>query len=140
MKPMSDNFKYKIPDDEVLSAPYALPDKKDITFKKKRVSIPVLAFNISDGKRISLKTGDVVTLENPLGNSVKGKVFLTDEVMPGVIKTAFGPGGQKASGIGFFSSVSDDTPNINDLTDPENISPYTGMPGFGDILVKVIKL
>ncbi len=140
MKPMNDSFKYQVPGGGTPSELYALPDKNDISFKSKSVSIPVLAFNVSDGKRMSLKTGDVVALENPLKISLKGKVLLTDEVMPGVIKTAFGPGGQRASGIGFFSSVSEYTPNINDLTDPENISPYTGMPGFGDIMVKVLKL
>jgi len=139
MKPMNDKFKYHIPDDGTFSELYALPDKKDITFKKNSISIPVLAINTSDGKRLSLKARDVVVLENPLGKKIKGKAYLTDEVMPGVIKTAFGPGGQKASGIGFLSNVADHTPNINELSDPQNISPYTGMPGFGDIMVRVVK-
>jgi thiosulfate reductase/polysulfide reductase chain A len=140
MKPMNDKFRYHAPEVDGPSGLYGLPDGKESSFKKGSISIPVLVVNRSDGKGLNLKTGDLVALENPLGKEVRGKVLLTDEVMPGVIKTSFGPGGQRASGIGFFSGVSDYTPNINELTDPYNISPYTGMPGFGDILVKVIKL
>lgn len=139
MQPMNDKFKYNIPDTQNPSELYGLLNDKEVSFKKGSVSIPVLAVNTTDGKGLNVRTGDIVSLENPLGRRVKGKVFLTDEIMPGVIKTAFGPGGQRASGIGFFSNVSDYTPNINELTDPQNISPYTGMPGFGDIMVKVIK-
>ena len=98
-----------------------------------------MSINAADGVHLNIKTGDIVTLENPLGKSVKGKVFLTEEVMPGVIKTAFGPGGQKASGMGLVNNISEYTVNINELFDPDNLSPFTGMPGFGDIMVKVIK-
>jgi hypothetical protein len=59
--------------------------------------------------------------------------------MPGVIKTAFGPGGQNASGTGLLSHTSSYTQNINRLFNPKNLSPFTGMPGFGDIIVKIIK-
>ncbi len=103
------------------------------------VSIPVFAINKADGGRLNIKTGDIVILETPFKKRVKGKAFLTEEVMPGVIKTAFGPGGQKASGLGFQNNLSEYTPNINQCFDPENISPFTGMPGFGDIMVKVLK-
>jgi len=108
-------------------------------FKANTLSISVLAFNIKDGERLGIKTGDIVTLENPLKKTITGKAFLTEEVMPGVIKTAFGTGGQKASGIGFINNTAEYTPNINSLFDPENLSPFTGMPGFGDIMVRVIK-
>jgi anaerobic selenocysteine-containing dehydrogenase/Fe-S-cluster-containing dehydrogenase component len=140
MKPLNDEFQYSLPGTERPPESYGLPEGDELSFKEGSVSIPVFAINTSDGEGLSLKTGEIVALENPLGRQVRGKVFLTDEVMPGVIKTSFGPGGQKASGTGFFSGVSDYTPNINELTDPDNISPYTGMPGFGDILVKIIKL
>jgi hypothetical protein len=59
--------------------------------------------------------------------------------MPGVIKTAFGPGGQQASGIGFMNHTSEYTPNINELHDPDNFNRFTGTPGFGDIMVKIVK-
>ncbi|MBI5740267.1 MAG: molybdopterin-dependent oxidoreductase [Nitrospirae bacterium] len=109
-------------------------------FNAQTVSIPVIAMNIKDGERMGIKTGDLVVLETPLKNQTRGKAFLTEEIMPGVIKTAFGPGGQKASGRGFINSVSEYTPNINECFDPGNISPFTGMPGFGDIMVKVIEV
>ncbi len=127
MKPLNDKFEYET------------PEGKTVNIEAGKASIPVLAFNVSDGKNIGIKTGDTVALENPLKKTVRGKVFLTEEIMPGVIKTAFGPGGQKASGSGFTGNVSDYTPNINELFDPSNISGFTGMPGFGDVMVKVIK-
>ncbi|MBI5056719.1 MAG: molybdopterin-dependent oxidoreductase [Nitrospirae bacterium] len=102
-------------------------------------SIPVLAFNKSDGAKLDLKTGDIVALETSFKKQVRGKVFLTEEIMPGVIKTAFGPGDKKIYGPGLINKAPEDTPNINQCFDPENISPFTGMPGFGDIMVKVVK-
>jgi len=115
------------------------PDNKETFFKAGSVSIPVLAFNSRDGDCLGIKTGDIVTLENPLKKRVKGKVFLTDGIMPVVIKTTFGPGGQRVSGIGFMNNTYEYTPNINELFAPDNLSPLTGMPGFGDVMVKVIK-
>ncbi|MBI4688286.1 MAG: molybdopterin-dependent oxidoreductase [Nitrospirae bacterium] len=108
-------------------------------FKADTMSIPVLAINTADGDRLGIKTGEIITLENPLKKTVRGKAYLTDEIMPGVIKTAFGPGGQKASGIGFMNNTADYTASINSLFDPENLSPFSGMAGFGDIMVRVIK-
>jgi anaerobic selenocysteine-containing dehydrogenase/Fe-S-cluster-containing dehydrogenase component len=139
MKPLNDDFQYLMPELKNIPKEYSIPENKKTHFKAGSVSIPILAFNKADGERLGIKTGDLVTLENPLKKRVRGKVFLTDEIMPGVIKTAFGPGGQRASGIGFMNNTSEYTPNINELFDPENITPFTGMPGFGDIMVKVIK-
>lgn len=118
---------------------YGLPQDQEIHFASGAVSIPVFAINKTDGDRLNIRTGDIVILETPFRKRVKGKTFLTEEVMPGVIKTAFGPGGKKASGLGFQNNLSEYTPNINECCDPENISPFTGMPGFGDIMVKVLK-
>ncbi|MCK5505814.1 MAG: hypothetical protein KAJ10_11665 [Thermodesulfovibrionia bacterium] len=59
--------------------------------------------------------------------------------MPGVIKVPFGPGGQKASGLGFINNIHSYTPNINELHDPDNFNQLTGTPGFGDIMVRVTK-
>jgi hypothetical protein len=47
--------------------------------------------------------------------------------------------GSKGLGPGFINNISGYTPNVNECLDPENISPFTGMPGFGDIMVRVIK-
>ncbi|MBI4843046.1 MAG: molybdopterin-dependent oxidoreductase [Nitrospirae bacterium] len=139
MKLMNEKLDYHIPGNAEVSPLFGLSGGKDVYFKKGSVSIPVLAINRADGERLSIKTGDMVTLQNPLGRSGKGRVYLPEEIMPGVIKTSFGPGGQKASGTGLLSGASSYTININEFTDPENISPYTGMPGFGDIMVKIIK-
>ena len=102
-------------------------------------SVPVLAMNTSDGQRLNMSTGDTITLETPYRTRVKGRVFLTEEVIPGVIKTAFGPGGQKAAGMGITNNTSAYTPNINECFDPNNLSPFTGMPGFGDIMVRIVR-
>ncbi|GBD96210.1 MAG TPA: dehydrogenase [Nitrospirae bacterium] len=139
MQPVNNDFHYKMPELENIPNKYGLQDNKDNFFKQGSLSIPVFAFNTKDGKRLDLKTGNIVSLENPFKKRITGKVFLTDEIMPGVIKTAFGPGGRKASGTGFMNHTFNYTPNINELHDPENISPFTGMPAFGDIMVKVIK-
>jgi len=139
MKSLNDEFSYVMPELNNIPNNYSFPENKENIFKTNTLSIPVFAINIADGERIGIKTGDTVILENPQKKTIKGKVFLTQEIMPGVIKTAFGPGGQKASGIGFVNNIAEYTPNINELFDPENLSPFTGMPGFGDVMVKVIK-
>jgi len=95
--------------------------------------------NTSDGQKLNINTGDTISLETPYRTRVKGRVFLTEEVMPGVIKTAFGPGGQKAAGMGITNNTAAYTPNINECFDPNNLSSFTGMPGFGDIMVKIIR-
>lgn len=139
MKPMNKPFRYTIPEINNIPDEYGIPEK-EFNLNEGNVSIPVLAFNTSDAERLGIKTGDIVTLENPLKRRVKGRAFLTEEIMPGVVKTAFGPGGQEASGIGMFNNVSGYTPNINELIDPDNLSPFTGMQGFGDIMVRVIDI
>ncbi|MBI4697876.1 MAG: hypothetical protein HY758_02920 [Nitrospirae bacterium] len=140
MKPLNNDFRYHMPDLENMPNKYGIPAGKQTIFNTGSVSIPVFAFNRADAERIGIETGDLVMLETPFRKSVKGKVYVTDEVIPGVIKTAFGPGGHRSSGIGFVHNTSEYTPNINDLFDPANISGFTGMPGFGDIMVRVIHL
>jgi anaerobic selenocysteine-containing dehydrogenase/Fe-S-cluster-containing hydrogenase component 2 len=139
MKPLNDEFRYIKPESLNIPDKYGMPYDNKITFRTGTVSIPVFAFNTADAECLGIKTGDIVTLENPLKKSIKGKVFVTEEIMPGVIKTAFGPGGQDASGEGFMRNTASYTPNINELVDPSNLSAFTGMPGFGEIMVKVIK-
>ncbi len=139
MKPLNKSFKYAMPELGNGDGKDGIRDNNEIFFKADTVSIPVFAFNMADGERLGIKTGDIVTLENPFKKKIKGKAFPTEGIMPGVIKTAFGPGGQKASGIGFMNNVSEYTPNINELFDSENLSEFTGMPGFGDVMVRVIK-
>ena len=107
-------------------------------FKKDSFSIPTFSINHSDGEIAGLHTGDLITLENPLGMQIRGKVWLTHEIRPGVIKTVFGAGGRSGSGMGIIRKTRAYTPNINELVDPDNINPLTGMPGFGDIMVRII--
>lgn len=138
MKPLNDEFNYAMPKLNNIPNEYGIPDNQEILFKAGSVSIPLFAFNRRDGENLHIQTGDIIILENPQKKRIKGKAILTDEIMPGVIKTAFGPGGQKASGIGFMNETSEYTPNINELHDPENFNRLTGTPGFGDIMVKVV--
>ena len=139
MKTMNSDFQYIFPELKHLPNKFGIPDNQETFFKAGSICIPVLAFNRTDGESLVIKTGDVITMENPSRKRMKVKVFLTEEIMPGVIKTAFGPGGQNASGTGFLKNISGYTLNINKFFDPDNLTPLTGMPGFGDILVKVIK-
>ncbi len=139
MKRSNHEFHYSRPEENDHPGLSSTCNEKEFSFKADTVSIPVFAVYQGDGERIGIKTGDLITLENPLKKQIRGRVFLTEEVMPGVIKTAFGPGGQKASGLGLTNKTADYTPNINELHDPDNLSPFTGMPGFGDIMVRIIK-
>jgi anaerobic selenocysteine-containing dehydrogenase len=139
MKPYNDAFPLTMPDisDELNRS--GLAGNTENIIRENSISIPVFAFNRSDGEKMQINNRDLVILENPLGMKIRGKAFLTEEIMPGVIKTAFGPGGQRASGIGIMRHTAAYTAAINNLHDPDNLSPFTGMPGFGDILVKVTK-
>ncbi len=103
-------------------------------------SIPVLTMNTVDGESLGIKTGDDIALETPLGTSVRGKAYLTEAILPGVIKTVFGSGGRLVDGLSVLGRKDDNTANINMLVDPENLNKFTGMPGFGDIMVKIKRL
>lgn len=138
MKKMNNPFHFTMPGQEGFPNKYGFPEKNTAFLDAGDVGIPVFAINRGDGENLNIKTGQVITLENPFGQQIAGKAFLTAEVMPGVIKTAFGPGGQRASGMGFIRNICDYTPNINALHDPDNFNSFTGAPGFGDIMVKVI--
>ncbi len=139
MEPLNDEFLYRPPGNPEIPDTHGIRHDQETRFKPGSVSIPVIAMNRADGESMRIKTGDMIILENPLKRRTRGKVLLTEEIMPGVIKVPFGPGGQKASGLGFISSTSEYTPNINELFDPDNFNRLTGTPGFGDIMVKVIK-
>lgn len=139
MEPLNDDFQYSMPGLDGIPNKHGFHEQGKTFFRAGSVSVPVFALNRGDGESMLLKTGDIVTLETPLKKRIKGKVFLTEEIMPGVIKTAFGPGGQKASGLGFLNNTSEYTANINELYDPENFNRLTGAPGFGDIMVRIIK-
>jgi anaerobic selenocysteine-containing dehydrogenase len=140
MQPLNDDFQYSLLLPDNIPNEQGMQSGGETFIKAGSVSVPVLAMNRKDGENLDFKTGDVIVLEDPSHCRIRGKVFLTEDIMPGIIKTAFGPGGQRASGIGLLNNISTYTPNINDLFMHDNMSPFTGMPGFGDIMVKVIKI
>jgi anaerobic selenocysteine-containing dehydrogenase len=141
MKPLNESFTDIIlpPGNESGQSPSFSGILQSTVFKKDSFGIPTFAINQGDGEKLGLQRGELIILENPLGMRIRGKVFLTHEIRPGVIKTVFGAGGRSGSGMGLIRNTSDYTPNINELVDPGNINRLTGMPGFGDIMVRIIK-
>lgn len=116
------------------------PTGRKVKIAKGTWSIAVVQMNQSDGERLGLQSGDLVEMETPFGGKTKGKVNLVETIRPGVLRMAFGGGGRFSPGLGKTYDFRDETPNINLLVDPDNHSPIMGMPGYGDILVKVRKL
>ncbi|UCD34775.1 MAG: ABC transporter permease subunit [Nitrospiraceae bacterium] len=139
MAPLNNDFEYAMPPLSATPNHSGLPETGNSLLRAGTVSIPVFALNRSDGEAMRIRTGDLIILENPLKRRIAGKALLTEEIMPGVIKVPFGPGGQRASGLGFINATCGYTPNVNELHDPQNINAFTGTPGFGDIMVRVIK-
>jgi thiosulfate reductase/polysulfide reductase chain A len=109
-------------------------------FKPNTFSVGTIWMNTEDGKRLGLKTGDLIIVENPLGKSTKGKVFLSEGIRPGVIKIGFGTGGRFSPGLGPAYKTKDYTPNHNELVDPEALSPIMGFPAYADMVVRVKKV
>lgn len=103
-----------------------------------KIAMPIFLINENDGKKLKICTGDLIRLENIKGNIIKGKVFLSDCIRSGVIKTTFGSGNRIVSNENFVKASSY-TPNVNMMYDSDNINKITGMPSFGDIMVKIIK-
>ena len=141
MKPLNERFTEIIlpPGNESGQSPSFSGILQSTVFKKDSFGIPTFAINQGDGEKLGLQRGELIILENPLGMRIRGKVFLTHEIRPGVIKTVFGAGSRSGSGMGLIRKTYDYTPNINELVDPGNINRLTGMPGFGDIMVRIIK-
>ncbi len=109
-------------------------------FEANTMAIPVFLINENDGNNLGIYTGDLIRLKNSKGKYLKGKVFLSSSIKSGVIKTTFGSGGRKATGMGIFSGAVSYTPNINTLYNSNAINQFTGMPAFGDIMVKIEKV
>lgn len=106
--------------------------------EKNTIAIPVFLLNVEDAKELGICTGDKIRVENVNGKHLMGKAFLSFGIKSGVIKTTFGSGGRKASAKAFMETASY-TPNINMLYDSNNINKVTGMPSFGDIMVRIVK-
>lgn len=110
------------------------------TFPEGTWCVGTLLVNTGDAAALGLRTGDVVTVENPLGKQVKTKVYVSEGIRPGVVKMGFGTGGRFSPGLGATYRNKDYTPNHNELVDPECLSPIMGQPGYADMVVKIIKL
>lgn len=116
------------------------PSGRKVRLAKGSWCIGVIQMNASDGSKLGLQTGDLVELETPLGGKTSGKVNLVETIRPGVLRMAMGSGGRFSPGLGMTYDFRDETPNANNLTDPDKHSPLMGMPAYADIMVKVNKL
>ncbi|GAB4406566.1 MAG: molybdopterin-dependent oxidoreductase [Thermodesulfovibrionales bacterium] len=108
-------------------------------FKANTYSVGTIWMNADDAKKMGLKNGDMVVLENPLGKTTKGKVFASGGMRPGVIKLGFATGGRFSPGLGPAYKSKDYTPSHSDLVDPSVLSPIMGFPGYADMIVRVKK-
>lgn len=90
-------------------------------------------------KKLGIKTGDAVVVENPLGKSQKGKAFVSGGMRPGVIKIGFGTGGRFSPGTGPAYKSKDYTADHNMFVDPEALSPIMGQTAYADMIVSVKK-
>ena len=109
-------------------------------FKADTYSVGTIWINTDDARKLGLKAGDLVALENPLGKSTKGKVFISGGMRPGVIKMGFATGGRFSPGIGPAYKTREYTPSHNELIDPSALSPIMGFPAYADMIVKVKKV
>lgn len=130
----------RVVDEIVIGENGPTPSGRKVRLAKGSWCIGVIQMNAADGRKLGLKTGDLVELETPLGHKTRGKVNLVETIRPGVLRVAMGAGGRFSPGLGLTYDFRDVTPNANDLTDPEGHSPIMGMPTYADIIVKVKKL
>lgn len=137
-QPMNDQFDAEVPE--------AMPTGKEpmktvkMSFKANTYSVGTVWMNSDDAKRLGIKTGDLVEVENPLGKSTKGKVFASGGMRPGVIKIGFATGGRFSPGLGPAYKSREYTPSHNMLVDPEALSPIMGFPAYADMVVRVRKI
>ncbi|MGB9698587.1 MAG: molybdopterin-containing oxidoreductase family protein [Thermodesulfobacteriota bacterium] len=135
--PMNEEFEAEVP--EAMPASGEPIKVIKMKFKTNTYSVGTIWMNSDDAKKLGIKTGDLVIVENPLGKSTKGKVFASGGIRPGVIKIAFGSGGRFSPGLGPAFKSRAYTPDCNNLIDPEALSPIMGMPAYADMIVKVKK-
>lgn len=120
------------------------PDGPKATGRKRRIpggtwSVGTIQMNADDAARLGLATGDMVVLENPIGKSVKGRIYATQTIRPGVLRMGFGTGGRFSPGLGKTAAFKETTPNHNELVDPKALSPIMGQPCYVDMVVKIRK-
>ncbi len=108
-------------------------------FKPNSYSVGTIWMNAGDAKKMGIKNGDMVAVENPLGKSTKGKVFASGGMRPGIIKIGFATGNRFSEGLGPAYKTRDYTPSHSDLVDPSVLSPIMGFPGYADMIVRIKK-
>ncbi|MCL4369769.1 MAG: molybdopterin-dependent oxidoreductase [Chloroflexi bacterium] len=102
-------------------------------------SVGTIQMNAKDAAGLGLRSGDLVVIENPLGASVKGRIYATETIRPGVLRMALGTGGRFSPGLGKTAAFRETSANHNLLVDPTALSPIMGMPAYVDMVVKVRK-
>ena len=136
-QPMNNEFDAEIPEAMPIGdEPMKTVKKK---FKKNSYSVGTVWMNDQDAKKLGIKNGDLLVVENPLGKSTKGKAFVSGGMRPGVIKIGFATGGRFSPGIGPAYKNREYTPSHNDLVDPDALSPIMGFPAYADMIVRVEK-
>jgi anaerobic selenocysteine-containing dehydrogenase len=137
-QPMNRAFDAEIPE----AMPLGKEPMKTIVkkFKADTYSVGTIWINTDDALHLGLKAGDMVALENPLGKSTKGRVFISGGIRPGVIKMGFATGGRFSPGLGPAYKTREYTPSHNVLIDPAALSPIMGFPAYADMIVSVKKL
>ena len=137
-QPMNKDFEAEIPEAMPMgNEPMKSMNRK---FKADTYSVGTIWLNTDDAKQLGLKAGDLIALENPLGKSTKGRVFISGGMRPGVIKMGFATGGRFSPGLGPAYKTREYTPSHNELIDPSALSPIMGFPAYADMIVRVKKL
>lgn len=136
--PMNNEFATEVPDAAMPSGDESMKTMK-VKFKKNSYSVATIWMNNDDAKKLKIKNGDLIVVENPLGKSTKGKVFASGGLRPGIIKMAFASGGRFSKGMGPVYESRDYTPSHNELVDPDALSPIMGFPAYADMIVRVKK-
>ncbi|MBI5682661.1 MAG: molybdopterin-dependent oxidoreductase [Deltaproteobacteria bacterium] len=107
-------------------------------FTKGTHCVGACAMNPKDAEANGVNTGDVITIENMLGKTQKSVVLVTDTVRPSVLKMPYGGGGRFSPGVGTTYQQKDYTANVNQLVDPNLLSPIVGFPGYVDIIARIV--
>ncbi len=136
-QPMNRAFEAEVPEAMPLGPDPMKP--QPTKFGADTYSVGTIWMNKDDAQKTALKSGDLITLENPLGRSTKGRVFVSGGIRPGVIKLGFATGGRFSPGLGPAYKAKDYTPSHNELVDPSALSPIMGFPAYADMLVRVKK-
>jgi anaerobic selenocysteine-containing dehydrogenase len=103
-------------------------------------SVAVIQMNAGDAVQLGLNNGDLVKLQNPMGEETQGRIMASELIRPGVLRIPPGAGNRSTPGMGQTYEYRQTTPGSNRLLDPDLSSPITGMSSYNDMVVKVIKV